>query len=418
VELDSHFFRQEAGRVVASLTRVFGVRNLALAEDVTQDALCRALEVWKFSGLPKNPSAWLMAAAKRRAIDVFRRERTARTFEPELSRQLESEWTLAPSVAELFAESAVKDDVLRMMFMCCQDRLPEQAQIMLILHTLCGFSVGEVAGAFLSSPAAVEKRLIRAKKVLAKTPSLFELTEPKQVSSRLCAVQRALYLLFNEGYHGSSAEHPVAAELCAEAIRLARLLVGPPLAPEPSSRALLALMCLNAARLPGRLDAEGNLTPLESQDRSRWDRKLLDEGLALLDQSARGEEVSEYHLEAAISAVHAQATRAQDTDWPRIVSLYDVLHEMRPTPVVAMNRAIAIAQAQGPERGLEALQAIANRKRLGRYPFFAAALGELELRVGQREQACAHFRQAQALARSPMEQRFFAERARIARGVA
>jgi predicted RNA polymerase sigma factor len=275
--------------------------------------------------------------------------------------------------------------------------------------------VGEVAGAFLSSAAAVEKRITRAKKVLAKTPSLFELTGGQKVSSRLPAVQRALYLLFNEGYHGSSVETAVVTELCAEAIRLARLLVGHPLTATPSSRALLALMCLHAARLPGRLDAEGHLVSLESQDRSRWDRRLIDEGLALLDQSATGDELGEYHLEAAISAVHARAPRAQDTDWPRIVSIYDVLLAMRPSPVVALNRAIAIAQADGPERGLEALQAIAQRKRLGRYPFFAAALGELELRVGQRKKAVAHFREAQALARSPMEKRFFGERARIAR---
>ncbi|HEX4620308.1 MAG TPA: sigma-70 family RNA polymerase sigma factor, partial [Myxococcaceae bacterium] len=229
MEPDAHFFRRESGRLVASLTRAFGVQNLALAEDVAQDALCRALEVWKFSGLPENPSAWLMAIAKRRALDAFRRERTARTFAPQLSREIDSEWTLAPAVAELLAESAIKDDVLRMMFSCCQPRLPEQGQVMLVLHTLCGFGIGEIAGAFLSSESAVEKRLVRAKKVLSGSRELFQLSRSTDVAKRLPAVQRALYLLFNEGYHGASAENAVSQELCGEAIRLARVLAAHPL---------------------------------------------------------------------------------------------------------------------------------------------------------------------------------------------
>lgn len=249
-----HLFRREAGRMVATLTRVFGVQNLALVEDVVQEAFCRALEVWKFQGLPENPSAWLMAVAKNRALDVLRRQRTARNFEPELGYLLESEWTLAPAIEELFQPGAIKDDLLRMMFSCCHPRLSEEARVALILNILCGFSVDEVAAAFVSGYAATEKRIGRAKKTLAGSKRLFEIEAPKDFSARLPAVQRALYLLFNEGYHGASSQSPVRTELCGEALRLVSLLLEYPAAVIPASHALAALMCLNAARLPGRTD--------------------------------------------------------------------------------------------------------------------------------------------------------------------
>src|SRR6516165_2651195 len=220
MNLDEHLFRRESGRIVATLTRIFGVHNLTLAEDVTQDTFCRALEVWKFRGVPENPSAWLMATAKNRALDVLRRQRTARTFAPELGRLIQSEWTLAPVVEELFGPNAIKDDLLRMMFSCCHPRLPEEAQVALVLHILCGFSVDEIAGAFVSGRAAIEKRITRAKKVLARSKKLFDVAAPADFSARLPAVQAVLYLLFNEGYHGASAESAVRAELCHEAMRL------------------------------------------------------------------------------------------------------------------------------------------------------------------------------------------------------
>ena len=192
-----HLFRRESGRMVATLTRIFGVHNLALAEDVVQDAFCRALEIWAFRGLPENPSAWLMATAKNRAVDVLRRERTARTFAPELERFMQSEITLAPAVEELFATHAIKDDLLRMMFSCCHPRLPEEAQVALVLHILCGFSVGEIANAFVSSHSGIEKRITRAKKVLARSRKLFDVAAATEFAARLPTVQRALYLLFN-----------------------------------------------------------------------------------------------------------------------------------------------------------------------------------------------------------------------------
>ena len=410
MEPSDHLFRREAGRMIATLTRVFGVHNLALAEDVVQDAFCRALEVWKFRGVPDNPSAWLLAAAKNRAFDILRRQRTARTFAPELGRLLDSEWTLVPAVEELFTANAIKDDLLRMMFSSCQPRLAEEAQVALILNILCGFSVNEIANAFVSSHAAIEKRITRAKKLLAASKRLFDVTAPADFAARLPAVHRALYLLFNEGYHGASAETAVRAELCHEAMRLAALLLEHPLGSTPATYALSALMCFNAARLPARVNAAGNLTSLFDQDRSLWDRKLATDGIRLLELAATGRELTEYHVEAAIASVHARAPRAEDTDWTAIVLLYDMLMSVRPSPIVALNRAIAVAQHEGPERGLEAIGAIEDRDRLTGYPFYPAALGEFELRRGRHETARKHFHAALALARNPMERQFLTQR--------
>jgi len=405
------FFRREAGRMIAALTRIFGMRNLALAEDVVQDAFCRAVEVWKFRGMPENPSAWLMATAKNRALDVLRRQRTAHTFAPELGRLLESEWTLAPVVEEVFAPDAIKDDLLRMMFSCCHPRLAEEARVALILHVLCGFSMGEVASAFMSGHAAIEKRISRGKKVLAGSKRLFDVTVPADFSARLPAVHRALYLLFSEGYHGASTHAAVRAELCHEAMRLAAVLLKHPPGATPATFALCALMCLTAARLPARLDAAGNLNSLIDQDRSLWDRRLVLEGMRFLELSATGSELTGYHIEAAIASIHSTAPDVTATDWKTIVSLYDTLMVIQPSPIVALNRAIAVAQHQGSARGLDEIDAIAHRDRLAAYPFYPAALGELELRRGSLATAREHFRAALALARNPMERRFLERRA-------
>src|SRR5882724_1022917 len=341
MENTDHLFRREAGRMVSVLTRVFGIHNLALAEDVVQDAFCRALEVWKFRGVPENPSAWLVATARNRALDILRRERTARTYAPELAVLLQSEMELSPGVDELFAANAIKDDLLRMMFSCCHPRLPEEAQVALMLHILCGFSVSEVASAFVTGQTATEKRITRAKKVLATSKRLFDVMASTEFSARLPTVHRALYLLFNEGYHGASAETAVRVDLCREAMRLAAMLLEHPLGATPPTFALAALMCLHAARLPARVDDSGDLSSLFDQDRSLWDQELVGEGLQLLDLSATGPVLTEYHVEAAIASIHARAVHAEDTDWPTIVSLYDTLMTIRPSPIVALNRAIA-----------------------------------------------------------------------------
>jgi RNA polymerase sigma factor (sigma-70 family) len=409
MELHEQLFRRESGRLVAAVTRIFGVHNLALAEDVVQDAFCRALDVWKARGVPENPAAWLMATAKNRALDVVRRERTARTFAPELGRLLESEWTIVPLLDEAFAAHTIRDEQLRMMFSCCHPRLPEDTQVALILNILCGFGANEIASAFLTGRSAIEKRIARGKQVLASSTRLFDLADT-EFESRLSAVRRALYLLFNEGYHGASARSAVRVDLCEEAMRLTRMLRGYPPAATPTTNALAALMCLHAARLPARLDSGGDLSPLIDQDRSAWNAPLLAEGLALLEQSAGGVTVTSYHIEAAIAAVHASARSVEETDWAAIVSLYDRLMEIAPSPVVALNRAIAIAERDGAEEGLEALDAIDDRERLSSYPFYPAAMGEMELRRGNRHAARKNFEAALGLARNATERRYLEKR--------
>ena len=400
--------------MVAALTRIFGVHNLALAEDVVQDAFCRALEVWKVRGVPENPSAWLMATAKNRALDVVRRERTARTFAPELGRLIDTEWTASSAFDEAFADRTIRDEQLRMMFSCCHPRLPEESQVALVLNILCGFGASEIASAFLTGRAAIEKRITRGKKTLASARHLFDLADT-EFASRLSAVRRALYLLFNEGYHGASAEAAVRAELCGEALRLTALLREHPPADTPETTALAALMSLHAARLPARVGDDGWLSPFVEQDRSRWNRSLVARGLSLFEQSAAGVELSAYHVEAAIAAAHAAAPSAAETDWNVIVSLYDRLMALAPSPVVALNRAIAVGQRDGADRGIAALHAIADRDRLSRYPFYPAALGEMELQRGNREAARAHFTAARALARNAAERNLLDRRGKEGR---
>ena len=408
-DLHEHLFRHEAGRMTASLTRLFGVHNLALVEDVVQDAFARALEIWKLRGPPPNPSAWLMATARNRALDLIRRERTARTFAPDLARLLESEWTARAVVDEAFTSDIVLGEQLRMMFSCCNPELPEPAQIALVLNILCVFGVAEIAAAFLESRAAVEKRIVRGKRALAQASTLFDLTDA-DFASRCSAVQRALYLMFNEGYHGASATNAVRAELCNEAMRLTALLREHPSTRTPSTIALSALMALHAARLPSRLNESGELLSLWEQDRSTWNQALIAEGRRLLEESATGDEVTSYHLEASIAAVHASAPSLAATDWNAIVMLYDALSRIAPSAVVSLNRAIAVAQRDGPDEGIKAIECIPDRHRLEQYPFYPAALAELEQRRGNSLAARAHFERALALARNETERHYLEKR--------
>jgi RNA polymerase sigma-70 factor (ECF subfamily) len=408
--LVEHLFRRESGRMIAALARVFGTHQLSLAEDVVQDVLCRALEIWKFRGIPENPSAWLMVAAKNRAIDVLRHERTAKMFSVMFSEgNASSAGDDTDLVNRYFGASEIKDSQLQMMFSCCNPALSEDAQIALTLHVLCGFSTREIAAAFLATVSAIEKRLSRAKSILAGTRHLFELDEAS-VRGRLPAVHRTLYLLFNEGFHGSNPQFTTRKELCEEAMYLSALLLEHPLGKTASTYGLCALMCLHAARLPARLDADGNLVSLESQDRSAWDAAFIAKGHAFLGLSACGSEATDYQIEAAIASVHASARTFDETNWAVIVSLYDSLLLIKPSPVVGLNRAIAIGQLEGPYRAIDEMQAIADVEQLTAYPFYWAALGEFELRAGRRQIARGHYCKAGGLARNPAEQKFYADR--------
>jgi RNA polymerase sigma-70 factor (ECF subfamily) len=403
-QLVDHFFRREAGKMVAYLTRIVGLSRLDLADDVVQDTLCRALETWPVTGLPDNPSAWLMRVARNRAIDLLRRDAQFRHFTPELVDLLRRREEQAEESAAF--EKEIRDDELRMMFACCHPDLSTEVQVTLILKTLCGFSVAEIANALLANEDSIEKRLGRARKLFRDSGSFVEATE---IATRMPAVAQAIYLLFNEGYHGSRSETTVREELCFEAIRLATLLTEHPDGDRPETYALLALLCFHAARLSGRMDDDG-LVQLEMQDRSTWDHALIEKGFVFLAKSAAGSEMSEYHLEAGIASLHCAAASYESTDWVQIVALYDLLYRLEPTPIVALNRAVAIGKARGAEAGLIALQNIADQAALAHYPFYPAAQGEFHLLAGRHDEAAMHFDKAVQLARSKTEAAFFARR--------
>jgi RNA polymerase sigma-70 factor (ECF subfamily) len=400
-QLADHLFRREAGRMISSLVRVLGVRHLALAEDAVQDALVRALETWKFGRTPENPAAWLMRSARNRAIDLLRQQTRLDRPAPQLILALE---TVPADDDGGAGEHAIGDDELRLMFSCCDPQLPRPAQVAVVLKYLCGFSVREIAQAFLSSEVAVEKQLFRSRRTLEERGELFEVRDAAQVRERLPAVLNAIYLLFNEGYHGAHPQHVVREDVCYEAMRLGALLSELPAAAVPETHALVALFCLLAARLAARVDDDGNLLLLADQDRRRWDRALIEEGLRWLDLSAQGETLTAWHLEAAIAARHAAASTFELTDWSSIRALYDLLLQLRPTPVVALNRAIAVGMAEGPEAGLRALADIDDRERLVRYPFLPAAMAEFEHRAGRTERAAELLRAALSLARNQAEE--------------
>jgi RNA polymerase sigma factor (sigma-70 family) len=340
--------------MVPHLTRILGLGRLDLAEDVVQDTLCRAMENWPVHGVPDNPSAWLMRAARNRAIDLIRRDAQFRFFTPELTHILKLREELPPGTPAF--QNEIRDDQLRMMFACCHPQLSTDAQVTLILKTLCGFSVAEIAHALLVSEESIEKRLARARKQFRDSGDFEEFTGSAEMPGRLGVVYQAIYLLFNEGYHGSQSVQTVRDDLCFEAIRLAELLSEHPQGNRPATFALLALLCFHASRLHGRMDEDGALLQLEIQDRSKWDRELIARGFLFLEKSSTGNELTEFHLQAAIASLHCAAVAYEQTDWSKIVELYDDLYKISPSPIVALNRAVALGNAHGPEEGLCALR--------------------------------------------------------------
>ena len=304
-------------------------------------------------------------------------------------------------------EKEIQDDQLRMMFSCCLPELATDVQITLILKSLCGFSVGEIARALLVSQDSIEKRLSRAKKVFQDKGQLAAVEESSEMEARLEAIDDSIYLLFNEGYHGSQSELMIREELCYEALRLALLLADHPVGQKPLTYALIALMCFHAARLSSRVDDEGCLILLEIQDRSLWNRELISQGFQYLAKAAAGNQLSEYHLEAYLASLHCMAPSYRETDWPQILNVYDQLYRLKPTPIVALNRAIAMVQVKGPQAGLDELDALKDEPKLEKYPFYPAARGEFYSLAGRHDEARECFKKALSLARSPAEVRFF-----------
>ncbi len=400
--LVEHFFRHETGRLHGALVRVLGVHNLSLAEDLAQEAMLRALRTWSMGGIPPNPSAWITRVALNLARDTLRHRRMSSAKEAAVVTHFEQTHAGPDDVRASAPE--IRDDALRLLFVCCNPATAPDAQVILALKVICGFTTAEIARAFLGSEAAIEKQLTRTKQRIAEAGIGFDLPEGEDLAPRLHGVHAALYLLFNEGYKATSGDRLLREDLCREAIRLAALLVEHPVGATPRSHALLALMLLTAARFPTRVDEHGALLRLHDQDRGKWDQSLIGRGLVHLAAAAQGDEVSEYHLQAGIAALHCTAENYAATDWPRILRHYDALLRLKPSPIVALNRAVAVAHVHGPRAGLDAVDAIPQRERLDAHYLLHAVTGELYWRNGDESRAAASFRRALGLAHLGPEQ--------------
>ncbi|MGB3075213.1 MAG: sigma-70 family RNA polymerase sigma factor [Chitinophagales bacterium] len=404
-ETIDHLFRHEYGKIVSVLTRIFGMHNLELAEDIVHDTLLKALEQWRFSGMPENPSAWFYKVAKNKAIDVIRREKRHRKFAADVAPLLQSEYTLVPTIKELFNENEVQDDVLRMMFACCQPAIPSESQVALILKTLCGFSIEEIAKAFLTNPETINKRLYRARQQFREGEVKFEIPQPHQLETRLENVLTALYLLFNEGYNSTSNDQLVRKDLVVEASRLCFLLTQNKITDSPKVNALLSLMLFHASRINTRLDDQHNILLLADQDRTQWDRDLIEAGVRYFEKSMQEEPYNFYQLQAGIALQHAVAPSFEHTDWSTILALYTIICSLFPSPVAFLNRAIVLAQIDGPLCGLEEINNLPGKEKLSTYYLLPATLGDLYLRAGNKEEAKKNLLQALSLTHAPAEKK-------------
>lgn len=398
-----HLFRHESGRIISVLTKIFGLSNIEIAEDIVQDVLLKALEQWKLKGIPDNPSAWIMKAAKNKTLDFLRHKKLEERYASRITPLLRSEYTLNYTLNNYFSETGIQDDQLRMMFVCCHPSLNEQAQIALILKTLCGFSTAEIASAFITNEALIAKRIYRAKEKLKTENIRFEMPDDISVSERLHIVLRSLYLLFNEGYSASNNDNLIREDLAGEAFRLCYLLSRHKLTDLPETHALLALMCFHGARFTGRTDAEGNILLLREQNRELWDHTLINEGIAELEAAASGDVISIYHLEAAIAFEHCAAPNYDDTNWTTILAHYDQLLSLTASPVTALNRAIVVAEIKGAEAALPLIEHLKIHADLQHYYLLFAVEADLLMRCGKYLPAKQSFEKAIALTSSDRE---------------
>jgi RNA polymerase sigma factor (sigma-70 family) len=401
-------WRIESARLIGGLTRLVG--DLGLAEDFAQDALVAALEQWPATGTPKNPGAWLMTIAKRRAVDSFRRrERLERKHEL-LVRDLEAGQAVDPDLAEA-VDAPVTDDVLRLIFMCCHPVLSRQARVALTLRVLGGLTTEEIAHAFLTSEPAIAQRIVRAKRTLAEQQVSFEAPTGSELQRRLASVLEVVYLIFNEGYAATSGDTWVRPELCEEALRLGRMTAA--LAPDESeAHGLVALMEIQASRMRARVGPGGELVLLLDQDRSRWDRLLIRRGLAALDRARKAtSDLGPYALQAEIAACHARAATPAETDWGRIAAGYALLGAVTPSPVVELNRGVAVGMAFGPGAGLRIVDRLRAEPSLRRYHLLPSVRGDLLARLGRVEEAREEFRRAADLCANNRERELLLARA-------
>lgn len=391
-------YRTESRRVLATLIRLLG--DFELAEEALHDAFVAAVQQWPKEGVPANPRAWLVSAGRFKAIDSIRRRARFNAKLAELAHELDNEFD---SIAES-DDDAVEDDRLRLIFTCCHPALSSEAQIALTLREVCGLTTEEVARAFLVAPATVAQRIVRAKAKIRDARIPYQVPSKGELSDRLAPVLQTIYLVFNEGYLASSGEQLTRHDLSAEAIRLGRLLAG--LLPEPEVHGLLALMLLQESRRAARISVDGELILLEDQDRALWDREQIAEGVTLVEQALLSRRFGPYTLQAAIAAVHAEAENVATTDWAQIIGLYDVLLRVTPSPVIELNRAVAVAMRDGPAAGLALIDAILARGDLTNYHLAHAARAELCRRLEQPAEARAAYQRALALTRQATERRF------------
>jgi len=402
-------FRMESARLIAGLTRV--LRDVGLAEELSQDALVAALEQWPKTGVPDNPDAWLMAAAKHRAIDLLRQRQRLERKHEEVEQALAAQQALATPDLDAALDNPVSDDLLRLVFIACHPVLPGEARVALTLRLLGGLTTGEIARAFLVPEATVAQRIVRAKRTLAEAQVPFEVPRGPELVERLSSVLEVIYLIFNEGYSATAGEDWIRPALCEDALRLGRILAG--LAPtEPEVHGLVALMEIQASRLRARTSPAGEPILLLDQDRTRWDRLLIQRGLMALGRAlALGGASGPYVLQAAIAACHARAVTAADTDWARIASLYETLAQQVPSPVVELNRAVAVGMAAGPAAGLALADALEAEPSLKGYHLLPSVRGDLLEKLGRFDEARAEFQRAAHLTRNAREKDLLLKRA-------
>jgi len=411
VLLDS-LYRVDSGRILATLIRLLG--DFDLAEEAMHEAFAAALSLWPRSGVPGNPRPWLISTARFKAIDTLRRRARFDASQDELVRYLEAQWSSAErsnkNEEDSLEDNSLEDDRLRLIFTCCHPSLAPEAQVALTLREVCGLTTEEIAKAFLITPRTLAQRIVRAKTKIRETPIPYEVPTPQELPERLGAVLQVIYLVFNEGYSAAAGAEVTRAELTGEAIRLGRLLTE--LRPEPEVIGLLSLMLLQESRHAARTSPTGELILLENQDRSLWNREQIAEGVALLEKALKSRRFGSYTLQAAIAAVHAEAKSAAATDWRQIVSLYDQLVRIQPSPVVQLNRAVAIAMCDGPEAGLAHIEAVLEHGELANYYLAHSARADMYRRLGRTVEARSSYEKALALTQQEPERQFLQERIR------
>ncbi|MDE1178166.1 MAG: RNA polymerase sigma factor [Edaphobacter sp.] len=406
-------YRSESGRVLATLVRLLG--DLDLAEESMHEAFAAALESWTLTGIPEKPRPWLISTARFKAIDAMRRRARFDGVQRDLVAHLESLVNDAPTGNGEIGEEEIEDDRLRLIFTCCHPALPPEGQVALTLREICGLTTEEIARAFLVTPATLAQRIVRAKAKIRETPIPYEVPTPQELPERLAAVLQVIYLVFNEGYSAAAGAEVTRAELTGEAIRLGRLLTElqpTPEIPTPEIKGLLALMLLQESRRAARTSPAGELILLENQDRSLWNREQIAEGVTLLEQALISRRFGSYTLQAAIAAVHAEAESVAATDWRQIVAIYDQLVRIQPSPVVHLNRAVAIAMRDGPEAGLTHIDAVLEHGELTNYYLAHSARAEMYRRLGRLDEARSAYEKALALTQQEPERLFLLERIR------